>query len=246
MKTVHVILQGKGGVGKSLISSILCQYYIDYKKENVIAIDTDPVNQTLAQYKALDVICLDLKDGIIIDSRKIDELTNIVLSEEEGTQIIVDNGASSFIPFASWLIENNTISFWRNNNINVLIHSVVTGGQALFDCLNGINDLSKNIIEEKRIVVWLNRYFGEISYNSKPFNEFKVYEQNADKIAAIINMPNKSRQLFGVDLAELCTRHQTFAEAAEDEVLPLMVKHRLKMWWSEMCSELDICLPSIT
>ena len=64
--------------------------------------------------------------GFTIDSRKIDELTNIVISAKDGTQIIVDNGASSFIPFASWLIENDTISFWENYNIEVLIHLVVT------------------------------------------------------------------------------------------------------------------------
>ena len=242
MKTAHIILQGKGGVGKSMISSLLCQYYHDYKKKDIIAIDTDPINQTLAQYKGLNVITLDLKDGIIVDSRKIDELTNIVLSAKDGTQIIVDNGASSFIPFASWFIENDTISFWENHNVDVLIHSIVTGGQALFDCLNGINDLCSNIIQDKKIVVWMNKYFGDVVYEGKSFENFKVYERNIDKISTVA-VPNRSKQLYGIDLAELFARHQTFAEAANDDSLPRMVRHRLEIWWNALCFELEANLP---
>ena len=49
---VHLILQGKGGVGKSLISAILGQYF-QSKKITPHCFDTDPVNATFAQYQAL-------------------------------------------------------------------------------------------------------------------------------------------------------------------------------------------------
>jgi adenylylsulfate kinase-like enzyme len=45
---VHIALQGKGGVGKSLVSAILSQY-LSSKGQDVSAIDADPVNQTLAE-----------------------------------------------------------------------------------------------------------------------------------------------------------------------------------------------------
>ena len=47
--TVHLSLQGKGGVGKSLVASLLAQYFRDRKGMSVRCIDADPVNQTLAQ-----------------------------------------------------------------------------------------------------------------------------------------------------------------------------------------------------
>ena len=59
MRQIHLILQGKGGVGKSLSASILCQYLLAQGKE-LLAIDTDPVNQTLTGYKALPVQKLEL------------------------------------------------------------------------------------------------------------------------------------------------------------------------------------------
>ena len=49
---VHIVLQGKGGVGKSLISAILGQYF-QHLKITPHCFDTDPVNATFAQYQAL-------------------------------------------------------------------------------------------------------------------------------------------------------------------------------------------------
>src|SRR5438876_12123301 len=51
---VHIALQGKGGVGKSLVSAILSQY-LSSKGQDVLAIDADPVNHTLAEYRGLAV-----------------------------------------------------------------------------------------------------------------------------------------------------------------------------------------------
>ena len=59
MATVHFIQQGKGGVGKSMIASILYQTLRLLGKQ-VIAFDTDPVNATLAGFKEFEVSCLDI------------------------------------------------------------------------------------------------------------------------------------------------------------------------------------------
>lgn len=45
---VHFTLQGKGGVGKSLVSALLAQYFQTVVGD-VKCIDTDPVNQTLVR-----------------------------------------------------------------------------------------------------------------------------------------------------------------------------------------------------
>ncbi len=48
--SIHLSLQGKGGVGKSLVASILAQYFL-HTGRDLCCIDTDPVNQTLSQDK---------------------------------------------------------------------------------------------------------------------------------------------------------------------------------------------------
>jgi CO dehydrogenase nickel-insertion accessory protein CooC1 len=71
--SVHISLQGKGGVGKSLISAILSQYLLS-KGHDVRGIDADPVNQTLAEYRGLTVTRLNLLKEGSVDQREFDLL----------------------------------------------------------------------------------------------------------------------------------------------------------------------------
>ena len=50
--TIHLTLHGKGGVGKSLVASILSQYF-RHRGAEIHCVDTDPVNQTFSQYTEL-------------------------------------------------------------------------------------------------------------------------------------------------------------------------------------------------
>jgi adenylylsulfate kinase-like enzyme len=48
--TVHLVLQGKDGVGKSVVASWLAEFLMKNGKP-VCCIDGDPVNRSLGQYK---------------------------------------------------------------------------------------------------------------------------------------------------------------------------------------------------
>jgi len=235
MRTVHLILQGKGGVGKSLVASLLCQYLIEQGRE-ILAFDTDPVNQTLTGYKDLPVQELKLMKGDDIDRRRFDQLIEAVLSASD--DVVVDNGAATFVPLSSYLKENQTVDFLEEAGMRVLMHTVFTGGQAMKETADGLVSLARHF-PTVPLVVWLNRYFGEIATAGKQFEEFKVYRENQDQIAGLIYIPMKSPQTFGRDLEELFSRHQTFAQAAVDASLPVMTRQRLKIFWSEVCQAID-------
>ena len=236
MRTVHLILQGKGGVGKSLVASLLCQYLIAQGR-NILAFDTDPVNQTLTGYKDLPVQELHLMKGDDIDRRRFDQLIEDILTAPG--DVVVDNGAASFVPLSAYLKENQTIDFLEESGIRVLIHTVFTGGQAMKETADGLVSLASHF-PTVPLVVWLNRYFGEIATETKKFEEFKVYRENQDKIAALIYIPLKSQQTFGKDLEELFSRHQTFAAALASDALPVMTKQRLKIFWNEVSQAIDM------
>jgi CobQ/CobB/MinD/ParA nucleotide binding domain len=53
---IHMSLQGKGGVRKSLVAAILSQYLASRGQE-VHGIDADPVNHTLSEYRGLGARC---------------------------------------------------------------------------------------------------------------------------------------------------------------------------------------------
>jgi CO dehydrogenase nickel-insertion accessory protein CooC1 len=90
---IHIGLQGKGGVGKSQISAILSQY-LSSKGQDVIGIDADPVNQTVAEYHGLAVSRLDLLKGGSVGQGEFDLLMERFLTES-GT-FVVDTGGVHF------------------------------------------------------------------------------------------------------------------------------------------------------
>lgn len=100
--TVHLVLQGKGGIGKSVVASWLTEF-LAARGQKVCAIDADPVNRSLGQYKALGAEKLDLmnQDGLIERSR-FDHLVDRFATED--SIFVVDSGATAFLLFGptSW------------------------------------------------------------------------------------------------------------------------------------------------
>lgn len=224
MNSVHITLQGKGGVGKSYVSSLVTQY-MRSRNLPVIAIDTDPVNSTLLGYKALDVRHLAiLRDGIV-EERRFDQLVEEIIRED--CNFVVDNGASSFIPLSNYLTENEAISLMAGHGKHVFIHTIITGGQALGDTLNGFDALAKALPDEARLVVWLNEYFGAIEIGGKSFEELQLYHDHKDRIFAVLTIPRQTSSTFGHDLKELLDRKMTFDEVNMSEHFNLMAKSRL-------------------
>ena len=157
-----MVLQGKGGVGKSLIASLLAQHKIA-KKRNPLCIDTDPVNSTLTGFKKLNVKQIDVMSGDEIDPRKFDGLIELIANAK--TDVIIDNGASTFVAMSHYLISNEIPKLLGELGHELVVHTVITGSQALIDTLNGFDNLVRNFPKETIFVVWLNPYWGEIAMN---------------------------------------------------------------------------------
>ncbi|WP_028317255.1 conjugal transfer protein TraL [Desulfobulbus elongatus] len=236
---IHFILQGKGGVGKSFICAVLYQY-MDNKNMNVVGFDTDPVNTTFAGYKSLGVKIIDIMSGDDIDQRKFDKMIEIILKNNDVSNIIIDNGASSFVPLVSYLKENDALQMIKDAGHDVQLHTVITGGQAIGDTLAGLSVLATNF-PQSDIVVWLNQYFGSIASpaGDKNFEDFKLYKDHSSQIRCLVRIPQRKQSLFGKDIEEMLSRRQTFEEAINSDEVPVMTKQRLKIFWKEMCAELD-------
>lgn len=223
--SVHFTLQGKGGVGKSLVSALLAQFFRSIEGCTVKCVDTDPVNQTLASYKALDAQHIQLLNGSKIDERNLDQLMERLMTEDG--VFIVDNGASSFVPLSNYLIENDAIAMLQGAGREVFIHSVLTGGQALTDTLSGFKQLA-NQAQTSNIVVWLNEFFGPIEANGKTFMDMKVYADYRDKIRGIIRIAKRNQDTFGKDVELMAAMKLTFAEVLAGGEFALMARQRIK------------------
>lgn len=227
MSKIHIILQGKGGVGKSLISSLIAQYHYENKDNELpLCIDTDPVNATFTGYKKLNVKMVQVLEGDEIDSRNFDSLIELISGCN--SNVIIDNGASTFVPLAHYMLSNEVPELLRTLEHELIIHTVVTGGQALTDTVNGFAQLAKQF-DHVKIVVWLNPYWGVIEYEGRGFEQLKAYKDNKDRVTAIISLPTLKKETFGRDLSDLLSERMTFNEALESEGLSIMAKQRLKI-----------------
>jgi hypothetical protein len=235
--TIHLTLQGKGGVGKSLVASILAQYLREKGKE-VRCIDTDPVNRTFAQYSALGADRLNLRDEHNrIEQRAFDSLIERFLAEEAAT-FVVDSGASTFLPLWHYLLENSALDYLRQNGRRVYVHTVITGGQALLDTLNGFHELAQTTAE-RNIVVWVNEYFGRVEAEGKKFSEMAAYHENAEKVCGAVIFSKRNQDTFGRDVEDMIAAKLTFNEAIGAAKLPIMAKQRLKIVQRDIFEQLD-------
>ena len=235
VKPIHLSLQGKGGVGKSLVSSILAQYFM-YRSLPVQCIDTDPVNRTLSQYKGLDVQQLRLLRDGNVDQRGFDALMEIMLTTEK--VFVVDNGASTFIPLWHYFLENNVPGLLKNAGKQLYVHTVITGGQALEDTLKGFGELAETSAA-RMIVVWLNEFFGRIESGGKTFDEMAVYKQNETKVVGSVGIPKRTPDTFGRDIEEMIARKYTFDEAIRSGDATIMAKQRLRVIQRDLFAQLD-------
>jgi len=233
--SIHLSLQGKGGVGKSLIASVLAQYFRDRGRE-IHCIDTDPVNSTLFQYKALDVSRLELLRDGTIDQRAFDTLMERLLTED--STFVVDNGAATFIPMWSYMLENNVVDLLRHAGRRLYVHMVITGGQALLDTLHGFKSLADST-SERNIIVWLNEYFGRIEREAKTFEEMGAFRERDLKVYGSVHLVRRNPDTFGRDFEDVISRKLTLEEAIKDGPFSILTKQRLQMMRREWFEQLD-------
>lgn len=226
MATIHLVLQGKGGVGKSMIAAFIAQYKLT-KGKRPLCIDTDPVNASFQAYKSLNVHRLTIMQDEEIDPRSFDQLVELI-SNANG-DVVIDNGASSFVPLSAYVLTNHVPALLRDMGHQLIVHTVITGGQAQSDTLHGLTQLVKQFPSDVSFVVWLNPYWGLIERDGKSFEQMKAYLEHKDRVSAIIRLPDLKKETFGRDLSDMLQTHLTFDEAMALSSITIMARQRLSI-----------------
>ena len=194
------------------------------------------MNQTFSQYAELGAEHLALIRNGRIDSAGFDVLIDRLLAEDG--IFIVDNGASTFVPLWSYIVENNALETLAAAGRKLYVHTVVTGGQALGDTLKGFKSLADSSAE-RNIVVWLNEYFGVIERDGKTFTDMQAYKDSESKVFGLVNIPKRNPDTFGRDVEEVIARKRTFEDAIRNGTATVMSKQRLKMVQRDLFEQLD-------
>ncbi|WP_314342718.1 conjugal transfer protein TraL [Simonsiella muelleri] len=235
MQEVHMVAQGKGGVGKSLISSFIAQY-LQPKTAKLHCYDTDPVNPTFSHYQALNPKVVNiLTEDNNINTRFFDDLLEDLLNLDGIA--VVDNGAATFVPLMAYMAENDVAYMLAENDVRLIVHIPVTGGQALNECLKGLNQSLQTINAE--FVIWLNEHNGKVEQDGKSFEQFGIYQQYQDDILGVVKLESFSADTYGQDIAQMTSLNLTFEEVKMSPDFRMMAKNRLKKFKEYVFEQLD-------
>jgi hypothetical protein len=233
---IHFVLQGKGGVGKT-IASVLIATYLQSADKEIRCYDTDPVNPTFSHYKGLNVEQIQIMDGAKVNQKLFDSLI-IKILDHEG-DCVIDNGASSFIPLMDYIQTQGVIELLVSSGKTVYVHTVITGGQGMKDTLAGYLGLVKNS-PDKGLIVWVNNHFGEVaSETGKHFFETKMFTDNESKILGAVTLNKLENDTFLSDFQRAISAHITLDEAIASDKFNIMEKQRLKIIRRNVFSQLE-------
>lgn len=238
MKRIHMTLQGKGGVGKSLIASLLAQYYFA-QQHAVTCVDADPVNATFSRYPAFLPEQIDLMEKGNIHMKRMESLIEAVLTKD--TDYIIDNGAASFVAMCDYLLRYGALETLKDLKQELYIHTVITAGQGLLDTLEGFQQMARQMPEHVKLIVWLNEYWGPIESNGKTFESMKAYIDNKHRVFGIIRLPEQE-SLFAENMRTMLDEWLTFEEAITGDSFGMLAKQRLTMLRRDIYEQLDSIL----
>lgn len=225
---IHLVLQGKGGVGKSVVARLLIEYMV-HTERDYLGFDVDPVNRSLAAVSGFEVRTTDLLDAGEVDPRKFDTLMGEIF-DAAGKAVVVDCGASSFLPMMGYIETTDAIDMLVEEGFEVFIHTVVTGGASMADTLIGFEQIAARFGEKCNVVPWTNPLFGPVEQDGKRFLELPTVKKAAreDRAIGVIPLPVLHR-LTQEDFAGFLASNVTFAHATakENTAVNTMVRKRL-------------------
>ena len=228
MRKAHFVLQGKGGVGKTFVASLIAQY-LSERGEPVACLDTDQVNGSFQDITALGAhLVRILKDeSEEIDIAEMDGMVERILTED--SHFVVDNGATSFVPMSRYLVQDGVVEAIRGAGKRVVVHTIVAGGPELVHTGRGFHAVVRQFPAEVEIVLWLNEHHGEVrGADGKGFEDTPLYQEARHRLSGTVRLPRLNPHTFGANLTAMLARNMTFAEADCSSDFFAMAKQRLR------------------
>jgi hypothetical protein len=225
---IHIVLQSKGGVGKSFVALHLAQYFTNQGLPTAV-FDSDPVTPTLANYQALRARYINFMLDDDLDVRQFDVLANEVV-EASRQVVVLDTGSSNFIPLVSYLKSNRILEIFAELGRRVVIHSVLVGGAGARETLAGLVATAENL-PAYGYVAWLNSFFGSVVFEGKQFEETKAFGRVRDKLVGVVRIRQRggsSNVLHLTAIREMTSRYLTYKEALPSPEFTLWDRQRLR------------------
>lgn len=223
---IHLIGGEKGGVGKSLMSRLLAQYFIDNQMP-FLGFDTDRSHGALLRFYA------DYASPVLVD--RYEMLDHIVerAVEQPGVRVLVDLAAQTHDPLTAWMEESGVLDMADLSGFSMHYWHVMDSGRDSVDLLSRL----------------LDRFGQRVNYvlvrNHLRGDDFSQLEKSGqlDRALGLGAKVIDIKRLHDAVVQKIDARNSSFWAARhgtglDSPGLGLMERQRLKLWMHSAYSEL--------
>ncbi len=225
MAAIHFIGGEKGGVGKSVVSRVLAQYFIDHHLP-FVGFDTDRSHATFQRFYGAYAA-----HTVIEDYASLDRIAEAITSEPS-RQVVVDLAAQTMPPLSRWMDESGLIGLLAEQQIPVRFWHVMDDGM---DSLGLLGKLLATYGATVSYVVVLNHGRGS---DFRSFHESEIKRTALAYGAKIIEL----RRLHEASMLKIDRTNASFWAAVhhrgDANALGMLERQRVKIWLARTYDEL--------
>ena len=214
---VHLIGGEKGGVGKSLMSRLLAQYFIDHDMP-FVGFDTDRSHGALMRFYA------GYASPVLID--RYEALDTIIESsiDQPGRRVLVDLAAQTHEPLAKWMDESGVLDLADVSGLAIHYWHVMDSGRDSVDLLKKLLDRFGHRL---RYVLVRNQLRGDDFSQLEQSGELERARGLGAKVVDIKHLHDAVMQKIDATNSSFWAAKNGAASSGK---LGLMERQRLKLW----------------
>lgn len=248
MNTMHIVVQGKGGAGKTTCCVHIAQVLTENISESLTGkeklssrlriYDTDPSNQSLSAFRGINVEMVNLLDADEnIDKAKFDPVFNAFL--EGNHDVVMDTGSSNFHAFMSYMNINDIVNVALENNKCVIFHVPINHDSSYLDTCQSLDKICKTF-KQANIVVWSNVYATKKD-QVRDFTKTQAYLENPN-ILGVVEIRAMDSDTEALDFTKMLKNYLTYDEVTTSSEFNFLQKKRLSNIYKEISGQLNTIL----
>ncbi len=218
LSKIHLIGGEKGGVGKSMVSRLLAQYFIDHQLP-FVGFDTDRSHGALLRFYS------DFASPALIDRYEaLDQIIEAAVAVP-GRRVLVDLAAQTDEPLVRWMDDSGVLEMGKEAGFSLTYWHVMDAGRDSVDLLTRL----------------LDRFGARLNYvlvrNQLRGDDFGLLDKSGQQERAVAMGAQviTLKHLHDAVVHKIDARNSSFWAAvngvsAEGPVLGMMERQRLKMW----------------
>lgn len=219
-RQLNIILNGKGGVGKSFFATNLVQYFKDRQIEHR-AIDTDNENSTLKRFH---------READFINIGNVQEIDLLFSSLEQSPLVTVDCRAASTDIFLDYFAEVRAFEILEMLDASLTVISPVNHEA---DSVEQVKIIASSLNDRCRYLIVRNQAHSE---------QFKIYEHSNTRSRIIDELAGREivmPKLYDWLVTALNEANLTITEAIKHSGFSLVDRQRLKSWQANFNEQID-------